>query len=102
MPIHRTNCGVAILIVNPENFPVKLDSTVTENRVADRTIGEQIMKSNSPGTSQALLDGVVAVIRQQVISDMQAAEPKTGKTLVPLLPRQKTNLRSSTTTGKPG
>ena len=76
LAIHRTNCGVAILIVNPEDFPVKLDSTVMECEVADRTHGTHKMQTNSPGTSQALLDGVVAVIRQQVIADMQAAEAK--------------------------
>jgi hypothetical protein len=36
------------------------------------------MQTNLPGTSQALLDGVVAVIRQQVIADMQAAEAKSA------------------------
>jgi excisionase family DNA binding protein len=40
------------------------------------------MQIPPPGTSQALLDGVVAVIRQQVIADMAAAAPKNGtKTL---------------------
>jgi hypothetical protein len=34
------------------------------------------MQTNSPGTSQALPDGVVAVLRQQFIADMQAAEAK--------------------------
>ena len=36
------------------------------------------MQTNSPGTSQALLDGVVAVIRQQVIADLQADETKSN------------------------
>jgi hypothetical protein len=30
------------------------------------------MQTNSPGTSQPLQDGVVTVIRQQVLADMQA------------------------------
>src|ERR1039458_5390716 len=61
LAIHRMNCAVAVLIVNPENFPVKLDSTVMECEVADRTHGTHKMQTNSPGTPQDLLDGVVAV-----------------------------------------
>ena len=39
-------------------------------------IGEQKMQTQFPGTSQALLEGVGAVIRQQVIAEIQAAEAK--------------------------
>ena len=37
------------------------------------------MQNNFSASSQALLDGVVAVLRQQVIADKSAVESKTGK-----------------------
>ena len=37
------------------------------------------MQTNFSASSQALLDGVVAVRRQQVIADMSAVESKTSK-----------------------